>query len=568
MGSFQSIGMAQTPTLCQFCEDSPDIKWKCINCELFFCQLCNSKIHRKIKGSSEHEVINTKDFGIEDLATSMRKVDLQNMVCTKHSKQKCFAYCNECRVPACSKCLMEPHKGRDYIPLDEMYKNIVSEMRELITKFEENLQFFRNEKDKLQKILSDGEINFHETRETILQTEKEMREAISKSTKDILQELDAKWKPSENRIQTELSELKRNEDELETRMNNLHQALQSHDAADIFSTDKTLEKSLLKYNVNKINQCRTNFIPRNIKVKNGRHSMIGDLYIYRVPEMGLRDTYQSNLVNVTKILVFDDNTAFIGSRTDEKIQKVKFEHNEIKVEEEIYIKVYDMSLTQDGEILVSSGESDIQNTSKDKQLKIFMECSPLNITCVHVTKDNRIIVGLVESFYAELSPSKDCIRRLVVVNQDGDIQHTIEHDKDNQRLLTHPRRIKTFNDNIVVVDIINNEWEGKVVMLDYGGQLHWTYNGCNSIKSDQVKFYLRDVSITSTDMILVADWKNHAIHVLNHAGQVIVYKDVKCLGIEFPLSLDIDNSDVLWIGCHTWAKFDTKKAKIHCVKLT
>ncbi|XP_076088765.1 uncharacterized protein LOC143059157 [Mytilus galloprovincialis] len=566
--------MAQTQTLCQFCEDSPDIKWKCVNCELFFCQLCCSKIHSKIKGASEHEILNTKDFGIADLATSVRKVDLQNMVCSKHSKQKCFAYCNECRVPACSKCLMEPHKGRDYIPLDEMYNNIVSEMKELLTKFEENLQVFRNEKDKLRKILSDGDKNFQETRETILQTEKEMKEAISKYTYNLLQELDAKWKPSEDRINTELSELKRNEDELETRTNNLNQALKSHQAADIFSTNKNVKMSLPKYSVNKINPNRTKFIPRNVQVAIKSQSMLGDLYM--VPDMELIDTFQSNNKSTSKILSCSNNNTFIGSYTSEKLQKVKFENKETKVEEEIKIKVKDMSWTPDGEILVSTGESDIQLYSNDKQLKIFKDFSPLKTSCVHVTKDNRIIVGLVESFHVILSPSIYCIRGLAVMNQAGDIfqfsynynlQHSIEYDKDNQRLLTYPHRINSFNDKILVVDIINIEWEGRIIMLDYGGQLHWTYNGCNSINSDQVKLYPRDVAITSTDMMLVSDSLNHAIHILNHAGKLIVWKDVKSLRIELPRSLCIDNRDVLWIGCTTITGDETK-AKIHCVKLT
>ncbi|VDI17080.1 Hypothetical predicted protein [Mytilus galloprovincialis] len=239
MASSQSTGMAQTPTVCQFCEESQDIKWKCVNCELFLCKQCSLKIHNKSKASMEHEILNIKDFGMEDFATSVRKVDLENMVCSKHSDQKCFAYCNECRVPACSKCLMEPHKGRDYIALDEKYNNIVSEMKKLIKKFEDHIQVLRNEMNKLLKIRYSGYLNFQETRDIILQTEKEMKEAISKHANELLQELDGKWKPSENRIKTELAELKNNEHELETRKNNLHQALQSHQAADIFSTKKT-----------------------------------------------------------------------------------------------------------------------------------------------------------------------------------------------------------------------------------------------------------------------------------------------------------------------------------------
>ncbi|VDI06354.1 Hypothetical predicted protein [Mytilus galloprovincialis] len=90
----------------------------------------------------------------------------------------------------------------------------------------------------------------------------------------------------------------------------------------------------------------------------------------------------------------------------------------------------------------------------------------------------------------------------------------------------------------------------------------------DTFQSDNVKFYPRNVAITSTDMILVTDSLNHAIHILNPAGKVIVYKDVRSLGKELPWSLSFDNSDVLWIGCNTIIGDETKKAKIHCVKLT
>ncbi|CAC5373886.1 unnamed protein product [Mytilus coruscus] len=389
-----------------------------------------------------------------------------------------------------------------------------------------------------------------------------MIEAISKHANELLQELDAKWKPSEDMIKTELSTVTKKENELETRRNNLNQVMQSHQVADIFSTSKNLDKSLPQYEVKTIKPYKAKFIPSNMQLKMGSQ-MLGN--IYTVPEFELVDTYQSEVKTVPCVLLSGDNTAFIGSLNDVKLQKIKFENHNIKEEKEVQIKVSDMTWTKDREILVSSTESDLVLYTKDGQLKTFKSFSPLKTLGVHVAKDNKIILGLTEHF--ALPVPKDCIRRLVVMNQDGDIQHTIEYDRDNQRLMLFPYRIITFNDKIVVVDIINCAWEGRIVMFDCGGQLHWSYNGCNSINSDQVKFYPMDLAITSTDMLLVSDTLNHAIHVLNHSGELIVRKDVNSLGIEFPVGLDVDKNEVLWIGCGQLPKDTGKKAKIHCVKL-
>ncbi|CAC5394310.1 TRIM71 [Mytilus coruscus] len=548
-----SNGKAQTLAVCQFCEESSEIKWKCINCELFLCQLCSSKIHSKSKASMKHEIINFKRIETEDVDLSLRKMDLGSMVCTMHSEQKCFVYCKDCSQPVCSKCLTETHKLHDYKGLDEAYNDIVSEKKELLNKLESNLQFLRNAKDKLNKILSDGDKTFQETKEAIKQTEKEMKEAITKYANDLLQELEAKSKSSENMIKAELSAMKKNEDKLEARINNINQAKQYHQVADIFSP-------LTKYPVKKIKHNGVKFIPGNMHKKLGSQSVLGDLNI--VPDLELIHSYQSAIQNVTNIIFSSDNCAFIGSYSSQKLQKVKFENHRIKVEREIKIKIYDMAKTRDGEILVSSEGSEIKLYTKDGQLNTFKSFSPLKTLGIHITKDHKIIIGLTESL--KIPATKDSIRTLVIMNHDCYIQNTIEFES----LLTYPYRIQSFSDRILVVDITNTEWEGRVVMLDERGKLHWTYNGCNSINSDQDHFYPDDIAITSTDMILVSDCENHTIHVLNPDGKVIVCKDVKCLGIELPLGLCIDKNQVLWIRCNTYAKDKFSKAKISCVKLT
>ncbi|VDI61508.1 Hypothetical predicted protein [Mytilus galloprovincialis] len=560
MAFSQSIGKAQTPAVCQFCEESTEIKWKCINCELFLCQLCCSKIHSKSKASMEHEIINLQDVETDNFATSMRKVDLDNMECTKHIKQKCFFYCNKCSEPACSECVVETHKLHDFKAIGEVYKDIISEMKKLNDTFESNIQIFRNKKDKLQKMLSDGDTNFQETKEIILQTEKELKERISKHAKDFVQKLEARWKSSENMIKTELSTMKKNEDELETRKNNLNQALQSHQAADIFSTSKILDKPLPKYSTRKINHNKAKFIPRYNQGIIGSW-MFGELCT--IPKMELIDTYPTNVEDLTNILLsIDNSSAIIGSYKSKKLQKIKIENHNIKVEKEFQIAVIDMTLTNNEGILVSSGESDLKQYTKEGQLMTFKSFSPLKTLGVHFTKHDQIIVGLTESFPVVTSSSKDSIRRLVIMNQAGDIHHTIEYDSDNTRMLTYPYKISSGNNILVVVDIINKKWEGKIVKVDYGGHLYWTYNGCQSIISKP--FCPRDVAITSSDMIIVTDDGSHAIHVISSYGENIMCKDLKSLGIELPWSLSIDKNEVLWIGCR---KLGTDKSKILRVKL-
>lgn len=80
----------------------------------------------------KHEIINLKDFGKKNFATSRWKVDLENIACEMHSLEKCFVFCNKCSEPTCTQFLMETHKMPGYKDLDEVYYNTIAEMKEFI----------------------------------------------------------------------------------------------------------------------------------------------------------------------------------------------------------------------------------------------------------------------------------------------------------------------------------------------------------------------------------------------------------------------------------------------------
>ncbi|VDI72197.1 Hypothetical predicted protein [Mytilus galloprovincialis] len=226
-----------------------------------------------------------------------------------------------------------------------------------------------------------------------------------------------------------------------------------------------------------------------------------------------------------------------------------------------------MAKLNKNDIILSTGGSELQVYSSDKQFKPFKSFSPLKPISVHVSKNNKIFVGLTECYPVIYPATEGCVRRVVVLNQEGDKQLIVEYDNNSQRLLTEPYRIITMNDMIYIIDCLNNQWEGRVLGLDYDGKILWTYKGCVVDFIEISKFYPSDIAANSSGMILVLDKNNHAIHMLNCAGDVIACKDVKPLGIELPLSLSIDINGILWIGCNTWQADKDGKAKIFAVKL-
>ena len=360
------VQKAQNFAVCQFCEESTDIKWKCINCDLFLCQLCNSSIHTKSESLAEHTRINLNECGTEVATDAIRKVDLQKLPCSDHNEHKCVVYCTDCERPICSQCLVKSHKNHEFGELQEIYKDKISDIKNFKFKIDSDLPFFQNEIEKLKNMLSNGEKEFIENRTKVLQQEKEIKETVTKYTQELVQELETQWKQSEDQIKKELIEIRRYKNELETKKYNLDQALMSHKAFDIFTTSTSIDRTLPPKFPTGVKLCRSKFVPGEISYQ-GRSIMLG--YIYNVPEIELVKTYQTELESVGNLLL-KDNTAFISSWNDEKLQKVKCENNKTKVESEVKIKVHNMAMMSNGNIIISTSTGDLMIYSQGNFLKI------------------------------------------------------------------------------------------------------------------------------------------------------------------------------------------------------
>lgn len=207
----------------------------------------------------------------------------------------------------------------------------------------------------------------------------------------------------------------------------------------------------------------------------------------------------------------------------------------------------------DGDLLISSMQQDLKLHTKDGKIKICKTFAPLYTLGVHVNKQNEIFVELSDSVDL-LKPTEDSVRKVEQINKKGVILHTYEYGTDNQRLFTWPARIYTNNEHIYIIDLFYDGL-GRVVVIDKGGQLQWSYNGGFD------EFKPNDIAVTSS-MVIITNCTNHSLHLLSLTGEVIVCKVVTELGnIVSPKSVSTDEEDNLWIG--TWQG----PSKIHSLKL-
>lgn len=544
-----NVRPAQSPVKCQFCEETEEIKWLCFHCDLYLCEICNKRIHSKQKRSQGHEVIALADLNPEEATDTRRKVDLEHLTCEVHKGQKCMSFCLDCHVTLCLTC-NEEHKDHNKKDMLKIYNEKLSEIQKMKQGMDEKNTLVEKEETKLTKIAENKSREYKKVKDDIDKREADIIEEVKKHSQKLHNEVDQVYKPILSQIQKNLSDIKQVKVQLAEKKDIVDNILHSEMARDV------LDASKVKEDIPVPQQSCDRLTMGYLYTPGGAlDSKVREIFgdIYKIPELKLVNTYQTELKCVGNIINRNKDEKIISSYVSDKLQRVRFDNDTMTVIKEEDIKVFDMALMGNGDVVISV-ISELIIYTKEGTIQPYKSFKPLYTWGVHVNRHNEVLVGLIESDF--FTVTADSIRKVVVLNQSGDIQHTYQYTRDKQRLFTQPYRIITCQDTICVVDVLNSSGEGRVVALDYGGHEQWIYNGEGNEGQD--KFYPTGMAVTSSDLILVADYDNHAIHVLNPGGQVMVCHQVKDLGVEHPISLCLDSEGLLWVGCFTEEDEDDK----------
>lgn len=104
---------------CDNCEEHP-AKFLCKTCPGHLCEICKTE-HEKKKMTRSHEVVSL-------ISNNENMVDL--LYCTEHTKKKLECYCNRCKEPVCTDCIIQSHNGHSVESLSTVYKRTTDQARE------------------------------------------------------------------------------------------------------------------------------------------------------------------------------------------------------------------------------------------------------------------------------------------------------------------------------------------------------------------------------------------------------------------------------------------------------
>lgn len=500
--------------------------------------------------------------------------DFEKMTCKVHKGQECISFCLDCKLTVCSKCSCQIQANPKLVHLNKQIEKLSKTQKE--HEIEKQISIFEDEEIKLLKLLLEKRKEYESTRENIIVREERIISAAKSHSKTISEELLKMFTSLEGEINNGLSELIRSKENMIQNRNQIENRLLTQNENELVgSSDSPYEEIPLSF-PNGVAHKKYKFILgdfNDFKVK----EMLG--HVFDTTKLKKVRSYQTNLKTVTKMVCSGNNAKLIASYRSNCIQVVTFnESDKMAVQRIVNIKVFDMAVNGIGDIIFSTLDKKLKIFTKDGMMKPYKSFPGFLTLGIHVNKYNEVFVGLSES--GSLVLKKDSIRKVVVLTPTGEIKHTYdyvpvmsqnqtgdtmctyEYARDNERIFTAPWRIVTCQDTVSVIDIQKDSGEGRVVTLDYWGNIKGVYNGRGH--GGMASFHPKDITVTSMNTILVSDCDNHAIHVLTSTGQVLVCNQVRDLDVEYPFSLYIDNEGLIWVGCYPKDSF--RKAMVHVLQ--
>ncbi|XP_063412080.1 uncharacterized protein LOC134694903 [Mytilus trossulus] len=264
----------------------------------------------------------------------------------------------------------------------------------------------------------------------------------------------------------------------------------------------------------------------------------------------------------------DDYVYFMCHNPEEnaRLVKGKMLKSSIRILQTLEKAMFDIAVNKKCEIFITkmTDKSNVCIVTSSGEIKTVLDTSPMIPLSLHVNKDNELVVGFREQGPAD-QISEFSVRQVIIFDIYFKRKVTLETDTKGRKLFSYPARIKTDSKNVLyVADWIEEDNTGRIVAVDTNGRLKFTYNGNPDLKA----FSPHGIAITTSDNIILSDFKNNALHVLNSRGEVLGLHFVdKEYEIQRPVSLCIDNEGYLLIGNCPFVDNIHNSANIYVTKI-
>ena len=112
--------------------------------------------------------------------------------------------------------------------------------------------------------------------------------------------------------------------------------------------------------------------------------------------------------------------------------------------------------------------------------------------------------------------------------------------------LTRQGKLIFSDDSSKTVNIVR-DGKSETLVVDKTGRVQFRYNGTPANR--KAVFNPRGIVTDALNQIIVADYNNKCVHIIDQNGQFAICVD-NC-GLEKPYGLSVDSRGRLWVGCES-----------------
>ncbi|XP_056000075.1 uncharacterized protein LOC130048055 [Ostrea edulis] len=521
----------------------------CNSCQVGMCADCINKHVNDLK-SMKHDIV----------PFTKRTVQLVFPQCTSHSHQRCEGHCQQCDVPVCIKCLLGPrHKGHDVVDMAD----IISRKRENIKRETEEIESSIILKNKscdadVEKKISKSKAHYSDLE----------KQAKDKRKKWHL-EVDNIFDTLESLIQSlkdqEITILKSCQSQLRSQNSSMTQTVQEN--KEILKSNKVFDVNHYKSKLTKFRaipqvpdvmspSLKTNTVQgRELSLELGEYratltqttlslpSLTDEVLYLSVKEL-LKEAkvianIPTNVKPLQRVACVGSDRAWI-SGTDKMIRCVDIHGTVTDTVNSTYNKSpYDITVNRQGELIYSDTISRTVNIVRHGKTETLITTPrgwKLGGLCCTRSGDILVIMKTTDD------------RHCKIVRYQGQ-RVTQEVDKDEYGNPIYGGGIygvfMTENDNGDIVASDSNA--DTVVVVDRTGKVRFRYN--DKPPEGQKPFHPAKIVTDSMRHIIVADFNNACLHILDQNGQFIKCVDTCGLN-DGPVGLSVDSEGRLWVGLY------------------
>lgn len=543
--------------ICEICEDKVPAKWFCVDCTQSLCEKCKSH-HLKSKASANCNVV---------AIGTQKKADIHGDECSciYHPSETYRQFCRSCNEIVCSKCVICEHRKHEIINFDEalcekktrfqrkvdrIRKEHLPEIRHRIIFIRKNQEEYslsvknsihevykrheiwkRKAEEIRDKVLHDLRMSEKEDTETLIRTEhslQEMSDEIEQILVRLEREVDAK---SDESLFSFFDMAEKKLDRFEMPKKKITLAPPSFVTTTFCPSLMTRQFGVLEPQKREIKPKPKSARPkspvpcRKSKVVNKRSVSI--VYTLQVPG------------TIFSVCPVGNGTAWIGTGfRDKSVRQGALFLVDVDGNTTMTLKTgynpLSLALTKSGNILFCSGlRCRLINFDDSGKITIFND-KATHTQGVATTKEYNVLISCMND------------GKIIRMSEGGSVVETLENDSRGQKMVDSPLKLQeNINGDICVLNGSGPEKcsnpKGKELICLSGGKVKFKYHG-NTATQALMKPTFSDITCDKRRNILISDFYNDCVHLLDKTGKFLKYIGTKDDGIVNPEGIAIDSS--------------------------